>query len=174
MRSIGSRCSKARPTAELTMKRPTKNDSRPNAVRLRWKLSVRRSSSVSAFGSTRCKLVADDARQWRGLALRFADQKPRDLVRLVEQPLRHADIDDEHVGHELRQHAQRRQFCAAADRRVPRLPAPANRSAFPSPPASGPAARRSCSDRRRRGAVHCRHRPAASRARCRAAGPSVR
>ncbi|MGY4196551.1 hypothetical protein ACVIM9_005892 [Bradyrhizobium sp. USDA 4520] len=35
VRSIGSRCSKARPIAELTMNRPTKNDSRPNAVRLR-------------------------------------------------------------------------------------------------------------------------------------------
>ena len=63
------------------------------------------------------QLVADDARQWRGLALRLADQKPRDLVRLVQEPLRHADIDHEHVGHELRQHAQRRQFCAVADRR---------------------------------------------------------
>jgi len=35
VRSIGSRCSKASPIAELTMNRPTKNDSSPNAVRLR-------------------------------------------------------------------------------------------------------------------------------------------
>ena len=35
VRSIGRRCSKARPIAELTMKRPTRNDSIPNAVRLR-------------------------------------------------------------------------------------------------------------------------------------------
>ena len=35
VRNIGSRCSKARPIAELTMKSPTKNDSRPNAVRFR-------------------------------------------------------------------------------------------------------------------------------------------
>ncbi len=53
VRSVGRRCSKVRPTAELTMKRPTRNDSIPNAVRLRWKLSVRRSRSVSLSGSTR-------------------------------------------------------------------------------------------------------------------------
>ena len=35
VRSIGSRCSKASPIAELTMNRPTTKDSRPNAVRLR-------------------------------------------------------------------------------------------------------------------------------------------
>ncbi|MFK4619473.1 hypothetical protein ABIF50_002750 [Bradyrhizobium diazoefficiens] len=86
-------------------------------MRLRWKLSVRRSSSVSAFGSTRCSRVADDARQRRRLALRLADQQPRDLVRLVQELLRHADIDHQHVGHELRLHVQRRQCCAAADRR---------------------------------------------------------
>ena len=35
VRSIGRRCSKARPIAELTMNSPTTKDSRPNAVRLR-------------------------------------------------------------------------------------------------------------------------------------------
>ncbi len=35
VRSIGSRCSKAKPIAELTMNSPTRNDSIPNAVRLR-------------------------------------------------------------------------------------------------------------------------------------------
>jgi hypothetical protein len=35
VRSIGRRCSKASPIAELTMNRPTKNDNRPKAVRLR-------------------------------------------------------------------------------------------------------------------------------------------
>ena len=33
--SIGSRCSKASPIAELTMKRPTTKDSSPNAVRFK-------------------------------------------------------------------------------------------------------------------------------------------
>ncbi len=52
VRSIDRRCSKARPTAELTMNSPTRNDSSPKAVRLRWKLSVSRCRSVSASGST--------------------------------------------------------------------------------------------------------------------------
>ncbi len=63
------------------------------------------------------QLVADDARQRRRLASGLADQQPRDLIRLVQQALRHADIDHQHAGGELRQPAQRRQPCAVADRR---------------------------------------------------------
>jgi len=53
VRSIGSRCSSASPIAECTMNSPTTNDSRPNVVRLRWKLAVRRSRSLGAPASTR-------------------------------------------------------------------------------------------------------------------------
>jgi hypothetical protein len=46
----------------------------------------------------------------------FADQKPGNPIRHVEKPLRNADINHQHTGHQLRLHAQRRQgFSVACD-----------------------------------------------------------
>ena len=83
------------------MNSPTKNESRPNAVRFRWKLSVRRSRSVSASGSTRrSRSPAIDSSAARG-PLRLADKQARDLIGHFQQPLSDADIDHHHARREL-------------------------------------------------------------------------
>ena len=68
-----------------------------------------------AFGVRRdqTQFVADDIFQRRMFAFGLADQQPRKLIRHVQQILRDADVDDQHAGHQLRLHAQRRQ-CRAA------------------------------------------------------------
>ena len=68
-----------------------------------------------AFG-VRCdqtQFVADDIFQRGVFALGLADQQPRKLIRHFQEILRDADVDDEHAGHQLRLHAQRRQCHAA-------------------------------------------------------------
>ncbi len=59
------------------------------------------------------KLVARYAFKRRAFACRLADQKSRELIRHLQQILRDADVDDQHAGHQVRLHAQRRQQCAA-------------------------------------------------------------
>jgi hypothetical protein len=59
------------------------------------------------------KLVAGDAFKRRAFAGRLADQKPRELIRHLQQILRDADIDDQDAGHQIWLHTQRRQQCAA-------------------------------------------------------------
>ena len=61
--------------------------------------------------------VADDAFEPQLAGLGLADQQPGDLIRHIEQPLRHADIDHQHARHQLRLRAQRRQQGAVAGRR---------------------------------------------------------
>ena len=53
VRIMPSRCSKASPIDACTMKRPTMKARNPNAVRLRWKLSVSRERSPASSGSVR-------------------------------------------------------------------------------------------------------------------------
>ena len=54
--------------------------------------------------------------QRRARAFVLANQEPRNLIRLVQKPLRDADIDHQHVGHEPRLCLQRRQDRAATCR----------------------------------------------------------
>ena len=65
--------------------------------------------------------VAGDALQRRARPLGLAEQQPRQLIRHVQDALRDADIDHEHVRHELRLHAQRRQHRAVVRRWLARL-----------------------------------------------------
>jgi hypothetical protein len=58
------------------------------------------------------------------LPLGLADEQPRKLARSVQKPLCDADIDHQHVGHELRLHLQWRQRCATARRQRSALGTP--------------------------------------------------
>ncbi len=124
VRSIGNRCSKARPIAELTMNRPTKNNSRPNAVRLRWKLSVEAFEvGLRRPGSTRRRLSPATLSSVRArLAFGFADQEARDLVRQLEDLLCDADIDDQHAGRQAPAARAAAAACIAVGLRCSRPP----------------------------------------------------
>ena len=65
VRRTGRRCSNARPTEPCTIARPTANDRSPNAVRFRWKLSVRRPRSLAVDGGLIASSGARDARSGR-------------------------------------------------------------------------------------------------------------
>jgi len=63
------------------------------------------------------EFVAGDAFERRAPGFGLADQKPGNLIRHFEQPLRDTDIDHQHTRHKLRLHAQRRQHGAVARER---------------------------------------------------------
>ena len=63
------------------------------------------------------QFVAGDCFKRRAFAFGLADQQAGNLIRHVQEPLGDADIDHQHVGHQLRLHAQRRQYGAAVRRR---------------------------------------------------------
>jgi hypothetical protein len=63
------------------------------------------------------QFFADDRFERRMRAFDFADQQAGHLIRHVEEPLRDADVNHQHPGHQLRLRVQRRQRQAAARHR---------------------------------------------------------
>ena len=123
VRSIGSRCSNASPIAELTMNRPTTERQQAERRQVEMKTVGEAFEIALRIRLDQPEFVAGDVFERRALAFGFADQQPGNLIRHFQQPLRDADIDHQHAGHQLRLHAQRRQRRAAARRAASRLPA---------------------------------------------------
>ena len=96
VRRTGRRCSNARPTEPCTIARPTANDRSPNAVRFRWKLSVRRPRSLAVAGGLIASSGARDASSGRSTGWTGARNillKPVD----VQQFLRGRDVGKDNV-----------------------------------------------------------------------------